>query len=294
MEAARPTLSEFAGHAQLWIVSNEGKESAGFLNARKALGRAGVAEGRTSGNAYFEWAMTDEDDPTDPAVWHRVHPALGITLTEAALRRDLEEFGPEAFAREYLNWTPEREETGPPLSGLWDALAEPVPAELPPRRSYAFEVSYDRTSAVILAAWPTDTGVSVAVVDQRPGTGWLPYAITELAAHDRTDSIVFDALGPAADVGRLLVHKSTPRLEAVGAGDPRAACGAFIDAVREKRLRHDGDPELAAAAAGAITRPVGDLIYWDRRRSPVDVSPIVAATLAAFAAARPAAEGFVI
>ena len=294
MEAARPTLSEFAGHAQLWIVSNEGKESAGFLNERKRLGRAGVEDGRNTGNAYFEWAMTKDDDPTDPAVWHRVHPALGLTLTEAALQRDLEEFGIDAFAREYLNYTPEREELGPLLAGLWDRLSEPLPATLPPRRSFAFEVSYDRSSAVILAAWVTDAGVSVSVVDSRPGTGWLPAAVTALAGHERTGSVVYDALGPAADIGRLLEHKRVQRVEAVGSGDPRAACGAFIDLVRESRLHHDGDPELAAAATGAITRPVGDLIYWDRRRSPVDIAPIVAATLAVHAAQRPPAEGFIV
>jgi hypothetical protein len=134
----------------------------------------------------------------------------------------------------------------------------------------------------------------VAVVDHRPGTGWLTDAIAALAAHDRTEAIVYDALGPAADVGRLMEFRKTRRLEAVEAGDPRAACGAFIDAVREGRIRHDGDPELAAAAAGALTRTTGDMVFFDRRRSPVDVAPVIAATLAAHAASRPRPQPFII
>ena len=294
LQAARPTLSEFAGHAQLWVVSNEGQESSSFLRQRKEVGRQAVTEGRTSGHAYFEWSMAPEDDPANPEVWRSVHPALGETLTEAALARDMEELGLDAFAREYLNYSAPTDVAGPPLAAVWDELAAPIPSALPPLRAYAFEVAYGRDSAVIVAAWPTNEGVQIALVDHRPGTAWLPEAIEQLARHEKTTQIVYDSLGPSGGIGRILEHRKLPKLSAAGSGDPRAACGQFIDLANEGRLRHDNDPELAASAAGALTRPSGDSLYFDRRRSPVDTAPIVAASLAALAALRPPAVGFIV
>jgi hypothetical protein len=45
-------------------------------------------------------------------------------------------------------------------------------------------------------------------------------------------------------------------------------------------LRHLGTPELDAAVAGAITRPLGDAWAWSRKSSSVDISPLVASTMA--------------
>ena len=287
LEAARPTLAENAGQAQLWIISNEGKESAGFLRQRRDMGRAAVAAGSTSGTAYFEWSMSPDQDPEDPAVWRAVHPAIGETLSIGALTRDLAELGTDAFAREYLNYAPIVGTTGP-LADIWPALPVHVPETLPPRRAFALEVAYDRSSAVIVAAWPHNDGVAVAVVDHRPGTGWLPDAAETLARHDKTASVTFDAAGPAGSIGRILEARKIPKLAPLRAGDPRAAASHLIDLAREHRLTHDGDPELAASAAGSLTRTIGDTVWWDRQRSPVDTAPIVAATLAVWDAETPA------
>jgi hypothetical protein len=288
LDAARPTLAEFAGHAQLWIISNEGTESAGFLRQRREMGRAAVDAGRQTGTAYFEWSMSPDDDPTDPEVWRRTHPAVGETLTISAMSRDLEELGTDAFAREYLNHAPDRPADTPPLSELWPTLPVYVPAELPPRRVYAFEVAYDRSAAVIMAAWQHADGIALATVDRRPGVSWLETAVLELARHHKTDAVIYDAAGPAANVGRVIASRNATNLIAAGPGDPRASVNHLLDLATAGRLTHDSDPDTAAAAAAALTRTVGDNRYWDRRRSPADISPIIAASLAVYAADRPA------
>jgi hypothetical protein len=59
-------------------------------------------------------------------------------------------------------------------------------------------------------------------------------------------------------------------------------------------LRHIPHPALSAALAGAGKRPLGDAWAWDRRGTSVDISPLVAATLARWAYTsreRPADEG---
>jgi len=59
-----------------------------------------------------------------------------------------------------------------------------------------------------------------------------------------------------------------------------AACGQFYDAVTEQSLSHLDQAPLASALAGAQKRPLGDAWAWARRIVSVDISPLVAATLA--------------
>jgi hypothetical protein len=62
--------------------------------------------------------------------------------------------------------------------------------------------------------------------------------------------------------------------------------GAFYDLVRaavgegdaETGVRHRNQPILNIAAANAATKPAGDAWWWDRRKSPVDVAPLIAVT----------------
>src|SRR5262249_57985889 len=68
-----------------------------------------------------------------------------------------------------------------------------------------------------------------------------------------------------------------------GPRDAAAACGQFFEAVTDSRLlRHRGEEVLAKALAGAVTRPLADAWAWARRSAVTDISPLVAATLAAW------------
>jgi hypothetical protein len=68
----------------------------------------------------------------------------------------------------------------------------------------------------------------------------------------------------------------------VNASEMARACGALYDAVMDtKSLRHLGQPDLDAALAGARKRDLGDAWAWHRKDSTVDISPLVAVTLAA-------------
>jgi hypothetical protein len=58
------------------------------------------------------------------------------------------------------------------------------------------------------------------------------------------------------------------------------SCGSLVDAVTNATFRHRGQVELADAVAGARQRQVGDVWLWARASSKVDISPLVAATLA--------------
>jgi hypothetical protein len=64
------------------------------------------------------------------------------------------------------------------------------------------------------------------------------------------------------------------------ARDIASACGQFYDAVTEQNLSHLDQAPLATALAGAQKRPLGDAWAWARRGVGVDISPLVAVTLA--------------
>jgi hypothetical protein len=78
-------------------------------------------------------------------------------------------------------------------------------------------------------------------------------------------------------------HPSRGDLALPMAHEVAQATGQFIDAVREKRLRHVGQPELTSAVANAKTRPLADAVAWGRKQSDVDISPLVSVTLARWA-----------
>jgi hypothetical protein len=91
----------------------------------------------------------------------------------------------------------------------------------------------------------------------------------------------YDAAGPVASLAHELESLGR-RLVPVG-GDVTKACGMFFDDVAEARLRVKRDRRLDMAVAGAARRFVGDAWKWVRRDSTVDITPLVAATVALWA-----------
>jgi hypothetical protein len=67
-------------------------------------------------------------------------------------------------------------------------------------------------------------------------------------------------------------------------GDYGKACGLFVDHVGERTIRHLSQLELDTAIRGARARPLVDRWAWSRTKSSVNISPLVAATLALWAA----------
>jgi hypothetical protein len=122
----------------------------------------------------------------------------------------------------------------------------------------------------------------------RERLGWVAARLAELKARWNPPVVACDATGPA---GALLNDVTAAGVEVKTAStrDHQQACGAFYDDVMDDRSRHTGefDGELRAALAGADRRPVGDAWLWSRKSSTVDISPLVAVTLASWAATLP-------
>jgi len=80
-------------------------------------------------------------------------------------------------------------------------------------------------------------------------------------------------------IRRVKVKRTTAR-------DITKGCLMFETRAHAGTLSHSGQPQLAAAVAGAKKRPIGDAggWGWDRRDATVSIHPLVASTLALLSA----------
>lgn len=279
VDAGRPTMATFAGHAQWYWLSNEGANPGGYLGELKARGRAAVDAGSTTGTAYFEWSMADDADPEDPATWRRVHPALGHVLTESALARELVVMGPESFAREYLN----RESRAGVLwvidPAAWDACRDTA-AQHGPAVTLGIAVTPDRTRSAIGAASITRDGRTfLELVEIREGVAWLAGRARELARTHHA-LIAYDATGPAGGIGDTLTATKRAPTRPLGVRHYSDACETVVDRVRAGRAAHLGQPALDAAVRTVTARRIGESWAFARAGDTVALEAVTCAVAA--------------
>lgn len=266
---------------QLWIVSTAGTNDSLYLNDKVDDGRLRALAGDTKAVAYFEWSAPDDADIADESVWWDCMPALGVTVPIEAIRSDFESMREPEFRRAYLNQRQDRAAAAP-----WQVLSESQWGKCSDARSridgpvsLAIDVTPSRSSASICAAGLRGDGLAhVEVIGCRPGTQWLLEWFTPERVREYR-SVTVDPVSAAGslagDLARLglQVHEVSGRQVAT-------ACGKFFDLVVSDQLRHIEQAPLNAAVAGAKRRRLGDAWAWHRRDTAVDVSPLVACTLA--------------
>lgn len=219
-------------------------------------------------------------DVLDRDAWARAHPAYnhpGRVADEGMLTM-YHELGPELFAREGLCiWDPEPGDSFSVIpSDAWHACLEQ--SHKPSGRlAYALDCGESGEWTSVAAS----DGTHVEIVANKPGTAWVVPACVEKKA-------VFGAIviDPASHAGSLIVplEQAGVTVRQVKGRDYQQACAGFLDGVTGVQVRHIGQPELDTACAGAGRRSVSDAWVWSRRTSTVDIAPLVAVTLARWAA----------
>jgi hypothetical protein len=248
--------------AQLLVVSTMGTDASVYLNRKVELGRAAALEGRTSGIAYFEWAIPEGADIEDPASWWLGMPALGLTVSEASVAHARSTMTDGEFRRAFGNQrTRSMERAIPEVTWRLACRADVAP-----------------------------TGGLFGVFDVAPGRDWSAVAVAgggvaelELYESHRL-TVAVDGRSPAASLIPDLRAAGVPVRE-LTSSEITAACGTFYDDLADGKVKvRLTSPELNAAldaAVVAVTRqPVVDTWKWGRKGS-VDISPLIAVTLAA-------------
>jgi hypothetical protein len=266
---------------QVWIVSTVGDGSDGLLQHYQELGETSLSD-PASRIAYFEWSATDDDDRDDPETWARVMPALGHTIDPDRVRGRRATLTAEVFDRAYLCRRPSAELSARFPAGAWERCARgsEIPLDLDPSSLVvALDVAADREStSIAVAGYSTSSRRLGVVTHSIPSVSAA--AVSEIAQ-------LVGRLGPRrlladrrAGAGALIDALALQGVivEEISSSMLVTHCGSLYDAVIAQEIEHDSQPALDAAARAAISRPLGDSWAWDRRRSPVELSPLVAAT----------------
>ena len=241
---------------------------------------------------YFEWSAgnghPETDHPErfsamdDQAAWAQANPSLGIRIDPAIVESERRSMSVRGFAVERLgvgDWPRTDQSASNPIDlEVWAALEDAKAAMVDPV-FLAFDVSPERRGSIAACGVTADGRHLVEVVDDRPGTGWLPARLVELKGRHRPARIVCDGRSPATSLLSKLEDLNV-EVEVLDAGEHAQACGQLLDGVEEGSVCHLGQPELAQAIRAASTRPLGDAWAWSRRNSSGNISPLVAATLA--------------
>ncbi len=271
---------------QLWVVSTAGTEASEYLRGKVDRGRLRCEMGLTGSVCYVEYSAPDDADPADPATWRACMPALGHTVTEAAVQADFESMDLPEFRRAYLNQWPD---AAPPGWGVvaeedWAGLVDPG-SQIAGPVVFAAAFSHDRRSAAIGVCGRRADGVThVELADYRGGTAWAVPRLIELAARHSAAAVVVDA---GSHEGSMIPELEDAHVEVTSPSvrEIAQAFGQFYEAATDSgSLRHLGQAELDAALRFAVTRDIGDGgRTWGRKASSAaDISPLVAVTLARY------------
>lgn len=290
MGALLPTLSARPNPQVVYAGSaGDATESADVLRSVRDRGRVG-GEPRL---AFFEWCADrracvvqrcDHRPGTSGCVLDDVellgqaNPALGKRLSVDTLMAERRALPAAEFMRERFGWWEDPEESvdGIPVE-VWaeclDAQSQVIPA------AFGVFTAVDLSWSAISVAGRRDDGlVHVEVVEYRQGTEWVAARAAQLHKQHAVPVVVLPT-GPRSSIGDDLAKAGVVPLEA-SAQDLMTGCGTLLDQVLRREVRHIGQPELDMSVAKGRRRLVGDAWTWALRASAIDISPLVASTLA--------------
>jgi hypothetical protein len=154
-------------------------------------------------------------------------------------------------------------------------------------------VDVSEGGAAIAAAFPHPDTPEILwhgdVIEHRAGAdaGWVVGRLRELVKDLRPNALAADGSGPTGtlypDLRALADDEALPLM--LRTAQVRARGDGFLyDLLRTKHLTHNTLGPLDDAVAGIGTETAGDLWRFSRKRAIVDTSPLLALSLAVYAA----------
>lgn len=283
MAALVPTMT-MSPNPQMWYASSAGMPDSYVLNSLRERGID-----RAQGLAYFEWSAPEDAANDDIEAILQASPSLGLSnMTINDVWRDLGALSEEQYRRERLGILAPIGEVGfiPPKKWskcLDQSLAEMVTngevidqkltrvalgVDVPPDRSYG---------SVCVSGFREDGSHFVELLAREIGTDWLPGYLADLLAEGGKVPILADGFSAVSAMALELRQNRVP-VKFIRSDVYKKACGVFYDKVVQGQVAHKGDADLDAAVAGAVPSSKDKLWAWTSKS--VDVSPLVAATLA--------------
>lgn len=255
-----------------------------------------------SGLAIFEWSARPGAAITDQDALVQANPAVGYRVRMNTLLADAQTDPEFVFRPEVMCQFLDTSAGGPFPPGTWEAgrwapsSPEDKPAQIVGKVKACIDVSHDRTMTyVAFAGYRADGLPQVEIVAQRAGQSWVKGWLSDAKRRERVEAVTGQTKGApvSALMKDLKLAVEDPAdefdipVEDWGGDDLAGWTGEFYDLVRAGAVTDDGEqvgvrhlpqPSLDVAAATAATKPLGDRFAWDRKNSPADAAPLVAAT----------------
>lgn len=296
--------------SQVIAVSNAGTAKSDVLRGlrKQALERiadwaeyveSGVMAAEEFANSHdttlglFEWSAPEDCPIWDREGWAQANPSMGYpdqsgicSITEDMIASKAALVGaggkdgvPEhVFRTENLcQWVTAAVESVFPAD-VWEAgqdedsdIADGSP------RFLSVDVSHKREMAYISGAGFRDDGSAhVQVLEMRAGPEWVVPFLRDNFGKSGAEAVVVQGRGaPASSLIDLLEAENIPVIRCEGT-DLGIAHGRFYDAVVAGRVFHAPQSVLDVAADEGQQKSLGEVLIWDRAKSPVDVAPLIA------------------
>jgi hypothetical protein len=274
-------------NALILAASNAGEDSSVVLNDLRSRAVTALSDPLSNPSlAIFEWSAEDGCNLDDRQGWVSSNPSLGHgTLTEEAIVSAISTDPPHVVRTEVLcqrvsvgvdaplpDWPARQDVESRPDVG-W-----PV--------AFAVDVSWNRSNAWIAAALQRPDGIyHVEVMAQGLGVEWVTDWIAERIPVWKPVAVCVQGSGaPAASlVDELTEALGTALVRPMSQVDVSKAAAKLYDGTKEGFIVHPGQQQLDAPAGGAAIRPMSDMWQFDRRKSQMDVAPLVAVSEALWA-----------
>jgi phage terminase large subunit-like protein len=222
--------------------------------------RGGLRSMREEGFLFKWYEAPPEASVLDMAGWQAANPSSWITAED--LSRAQHRLPENVFRRLHLNqWTEVEDAWIKPYE--WDAC-QGTPAWDPERESFVgVDVGFKRDSAVVtIGQWYGDKLHLHAqiMLPEEMGPGFGPAEIRghlaqELLGHQSLVEVAYDPW-MFMESAEILLDRGVPMVEfPQGGGRMEPASGNLYELVQERRLVHDGDPELRRQVLAAVTVP---------------------------------------
>lgn len=243
----------------------------------------------------FEWSAPPDSGIMDLDGWRQANPAMGYTgLSAFTIAGDAKNDPEWVFRTEILCQWSEGLLEGPFPAGSWEQgmwttdTGEALP-QIQGAAKACLDMSLDRARTFVAVAGYDGSGkMQIELAASRPGVDWVMEWLDTALREGQIDEITGQAKGsPVSDLIQELEYAGYPVATWSGS-DLTAGTGRFYDAVVNQDFRHFDQPPVDVPASAAATKITdGGSMLFDRRRSMVDVAPLMAFTGAHWLLTRP-------
>ena len=297
------TLSFWNG--QLWGVSNAGEASSVVLMAQREAalkfitdwdknilhGEQSIEEFETTHDmsiGLFEWSAPDDCGLDDVDAVLQANPSIGYGAQTVQIVMSEREGKPEASYRteNLCQWVTADVESYISRAEWDESMSKPFDIHIPygARTVWGIDVSADRSHTWIAAAVLDEDNIPVVSLREcKEGLMWVPDYMEALAQESGMWEIALQSKGcPAMEFIKPLQDKGFTVHEIDGS-HIGLATGRFKDRVKEHNLRHAPQPLIDQAIEAGVTKVIAENEAWDRRKSIVDISGVIALTVSLYA-----------